>query len=191
VIWVVFIVVALAVLGLFAALLAGRIDYDPLSDPTASQPASGLPDEPYAEDITGVRFDTALRGYRMDQVDDVLDRLQQRLEEREAELADRDRELHLLRGLGTRHDVGSEPSREPGRGLSREPSLEPSPEPSREPGVEPGGLSDSAPDSSARSDPDFGVHPGSESGAYPGPESGAHSGPDSGSGRTAVRGPQR
>jgi DivIVA domain-containing protein len=173
VIWVVFIVVALAVLGLFAALLAGRIDYDPLSDPTASQPDTGLPDEPYAEDITGVRFDTALRGYRMDQVDDVLDRLHQRLGEREAQLAERDRELALLRGLGTGRDVGREPSRDPGR----EPGRGPRRELSREPGVDSGGEPDSG--SGARSGPD------------PGPDPGAHSGPDFGSGRTAVRGPQR
>jgi DivIVA domain-containing protein len=93
VIWVVFIVVALAVLGLFAVLLTGRIGYDPLSEAVASQPDPGLGDSPEADDITTVRFDTALRGYRMDQVDDVLDRLQERLRERERELADRERQL--------------------------------------------------------------------------------------------------
>ena len=37
-----------------------------------------------ADDVDAVRFDTALRGYRMDQVDDVLDRLQQRIAELES-----------------------------------------------------------------------------------------------------------
>ena len=121
----VFIVVALAVVGLFAGLAAGRIGYDPLSEPSASQPATGLPDQPDADDITAVRFDTALRGYRMDQVDDVLDHIQARLDARERELADREgeladrqreladreRELAVLRGA--RYDGLSVASQEP------------------------------------------------------------------------------
>jgi DivIVA domain-containing protein len=47
-----------------------------------------------AGDLVGLRFTPALRGYRMDQVDAVLDRLGQ-------ELADRDEELARLRDHGT------------------------------------------------------------------------------------------
>ncbi|MCW4602456.1 DivIVA domain-containing protein [Janibacter hoylei] len=47
-------------------------------------PHHGLPEGAWAaDDIDLVRFDTALRGYRMDQVDEVLDRLQQRIAELE------------------------------------------------------------------------------------------------------------
>ena len=39
------------------------------------------------EDVGGLRFALAFRGYRMDQVDDVLDRLSVELSERDAEIA--------------------------------------------------------------------------------------------------------
>jgi DivIVA domain-containing protein len=71
----------------FAALLAGRLGYDPLAEPVASQPDPGLGAELTAASVSAVRFDTALRGYRMDQVDEVLDRLQERLAEQERDLA--------------------------------------------------------------------------------------------------------
>lgn len=86
-VWVFFIVVAVLVVAVFAALLAGRIGYDPMAPPTASQPDPGLGEHFTAADVAGVRFDTALRGYRMDQVDEVLHRLQVRLAEQERELA--------------------------------------------------------------------------------------------------------
>lgn len=104
-IWVVFVVVAIAVLGVFAALLASRIGYDPMAEAVASQPATGLPEAPRADDVTGVRFDTALRGYRMDQVDDVLDRLQTRLRQREQDLAVREHEIAMLRQAATGWDA--------------------------------------------------------------------------------------
>ena len=83
-IWVFFIVVAVLVVGGFAALVVGRVGYDPLSDPTTTQADPILSDDFGSGEIAAIRFDTALRGYRMDQVDAVLDRLQDRIAELEA-----------------------------------------------------------------------------------------------------------
>jgi DivIVA domain-containing protein len=79
VIWVLFVVVLVLVVGGFAALVTARVGYDPLSEPTMTQSDPGLEEDFAARDIASVRFDTALRGYRMDQVDAVLDRLQERI----------------------------------------------------------------------------------------------------------------
>jgi DivIVA domain-containing protein len=87
VIWVLLTVVAVLLVGVFAGMLAGRIGYDPLAEPVGSQPEVGLTDGFTARSISEVHFDTALRGYRMDQVDRVLDTLQDRIAEQERELA--------------------------------------------------------------------------------------------------------
>ena len=86
-IWVLFIVVAVLLVGVFAAMVAGRVSYDPMAAPVTTQPDTGLAEDFVARDVATVHFDTALRGYRMDQVDGVLDRLQDRLAEQERELA--------------------------------------------------------------------------------------------------------
>jgi DivIVA domain-containing protein len=85
VIWVFFIAVAVLLVGGFAALIAGRVGYDPLAEATTTQHDAALPEELHAQDVADVHFDTALRGYRMDQVDAVLDRLQRRIAELEAD----------------------------------------------------------------------------------------------------------
>jgi len=95
VIWVLLTVVAVLLVAAFAALLTGRVGYDPMAPPTgtAGDPTQGLPVD--ASRVADLRFDTALRGYRMDQVDDVLDRLQARLADQERELRElRDAHLH-------------------------------------------------------------------------------------------------
>ncbi len=86
-IWVFFLVVAVGLVAVFAALLTGRMRYDPLADPVTSQNDPGLPEAPHARDVDGVRFDRALRGYRMDQVDDVLDSLRDTLRRQEETIA--------------------------------------------------------------------------------------------------------
>ncbi len=86
-VWVVLILLAVAVAAVAAALIAGRLPYDPMSEPVRSTPATGLPEGPASGDVDSVRFDTAARGYRMSEVDDVLDSLQGRLASQEAELA--------------------------------------------------------------------------------------------------------
>ncbi len=83
-IWVFFIAVGVLVIGAFAALIAGRVGYDPLAEATTTQADPILSEEIGSGEIAAVRFDTALRGYRMDQVDAVLDRLQARIAELEA-----------------------------------------------------------------------------------------------------------
>ncbi len=85
-IWAFLIGVAVLLLGGFAALAAGRLGYDPLADPVQSQRDPGLPENFTASDVRSVRFDTSLRGYRMDQVDRVLDRLEERLSQLDAQL---------------------------------------------------------------------------------------------------------
>jgi DivIVA domain-containing protein len=87
VIWVLFTVVAVLLVGVFAGMLAGRVGYDPLAEPVTSQPEVGLAEGFTARSISDLRFDTALRGYRMDQVDRVLDALQDRIAEQESQIA--------------------------------------------------------------------------------------------------------
>lgn len=86
---------ALAVVGVLAVLFAAAAlatRSDPLladAPPDRADPA--LPEGPLSpDDVAGVRFSLAVRGYRMAEVDAVLDRLA-------AELADRDRRLAELR----------------------------------------------------------------------------------------------
>ena len=67
--------VAVVLIGLTMAAVMGRVDGS-LVEPTSSSSYVPLPTDPLTdEDVAAMRFDTGLRGYRMDQVDDVLDRL--------------------------------------------------------------------------------------------------------------------
>jgi DivIVA domain-containing protein len=111
----------LAVVGLVAAVAAGRITGG-LDEPSSSLPGRGLPaGRVGVDDLDRVRFSPALRGYRMDEVDDVLDRLAEELELRDEEIAE------LRRALGHRaaHEA-PEPRetalwrREPGAGDDRD-----------------------------------------------------------------------
>jgi DivIVA domain-containing protein len=91
----------LAVVGLVAAVAAGRITGG-LDEPASSLPGHGLPEGRVSvDDLERVRFSPALRGYRMDEVDDVLDRLTE-------ELQLRDEELAVLRRRGTPSGPGVE-----------------------------------------------------------------------------------
>jgi DivIVA domain-containing protein len=90
VVWVFFIVVAVLLVGGFAALVTGRVAYDPMAPATTTQADPVLSEDFAASEVSAVRFDTALRGYRMDQVDAVLDRLQARISELEAARDPRD-----------------------------------------------------------------------------------------------------
>ncbi|NUL46297.1 DivIVA domain-containing protein [Cellulosimicrobium funkei] len=81
-------VVAVAVVGLLALAVAGRTGFAaPLSEPVRALPPVLLPPVPQAEDIDALRFSPGLRGYRMDQVDEVLQALSGALAERDAEIA--------------------------------------------------------------------------------------------------------
>lgn len=82
-IWALFGVVAIGLVGVVAALVTSRWQYDPMANAVGSAADPGLPDVVHAGDVDNVRFDTALRGYRVDQVDEVLDRLRDRIREQE------------------------------------------------------------------------------------------------------------
>jgi DivIVA domain-containing protein len=82
--------VALYVVGLNkpSAAVDGSALADSLADPVANLPPVLLPDVPHAEDVDRLRFSLGLRGYRMDQVDEVLDRLRDQLAVRDARIAE-------------------------------------------------------------------------------------------------------
>ena len=78
-IWIFFICVGVLVAAGFAALALGRASYDPMPEPTHTAHDVQAGRLRTASDVDEVRFDTALRGYRMDQVDEVLAALRDRL----------------------------------------------------------------------------------------------------------------
>ena len=85
--------VAVAALGIAAVAAAGGVG-EMSSDPVEDVYRQQLPEGPLrAEDIRGARFGTALRGYAMGQVDDLLERLA-------AEIAERDSRIAELTGAG-------------------------------------------------------------------------------------------
>ncbi|WP_287929235.1 DivIVA domain-containing protein [Arthrobacter sp.] len=78
--------VALYVVGLKRP--AADIYDDGLQPPVAGLPPVLLPDAPAPEDVDRVRFALGLRGYHMDQVDQVLDRLRDELAAKDARIAE-------------------------------------------------------------------------------------------------------
>ncbi|HET8880428.1 MAG TPA: DivIVA domain-containing protein [Arthrobacter sp.] len=83
----------------------GRPIDDGFDEPVASLPPVLLPAEADAADIDRIRFAVGVRGYRMDQVDQVLDELREQITRKDRELAD------LRAGLG--HGPGPAPSDAP------------------------------------------------------------------------------
>jgi DivIVA domain-containing protein len=83
------VLIVLVLVGLTVAAVLGKIGGF-LADATTSQSFSGVPPGPLStEDIEELRFDQALRGYRMNQVDEVLDALCDRISELESQVAAR------------------------------------------------------------------------------------------------------
>ena len=77
-----------------------------LSEHEARLPAVLLPEHPRAEDLAdSLRFSTSLRGYRMDQVDEVLEVLR-------AELGAKERLIRQLSQKQTQHDGGARPAQD-------------------------------------------------------------------------------
>lgn len=108
-------VTVLALLGvvlvLFVAAVVATREDQAMADAPQDLPDLDLPDRPLGpQDVAGLRFSMAPRGYRMSEVDAVLDRLA-------AELADRDRRLSPpppdLPGRGTADDLGGRPDQRP------------------------------------------------------------------------------
>lgn len=78
---------AAALVVVVAAVATGRIPAG-LPDAAGTGPRALLAEGPVtAEDLDQVRFTVAVRGYRMDEVDAVLDRLRHELADRDARLA--------------------------------------------------------------------------------------------------------
>jgi DivIVA domain-containing protein len=85
--------VAVVVAVITAAAVLGRVDGS-LADATTTMSHVPLPDDQLTpDDIDALRFDTAMRGYRMSQVDAVVDRLRR-------EIGDLDDELSRARQAG-------------------------------------------------------------------------------------------
>jgi DivIVA domain-containing protein len=81
-----FLLAAIAVVAVVALLAVGRLGELPEAE--ADRAPLALPvDRPMArEDVDGVRFAVGMRGYRMDEVDDVLDRLAAEVDARDARI---------------------------------------------------------------------------------------------------------
>lgn len=86
------VVLVVLLVGVWVAVLLQRIPVPGVEPAVTTEAFPGVPDGPlHGPDVAGLRFDQVLRGYRMSQVDQVLDRLA-------TELADRDVEIARLRG---------------------------------------------------------------------------------------------
>lgn len=84
-------VVAIAALGVAAVAAAGGVG-EMSGEPVHDVYRQSLPEGPLtADDVRAARFGLSLRGYAMDQVDDLLERLA-------AEIADRDATIAALGG---------------------------------------------------------------------------------------------
>lgn len=79
--------VALYVVGLNKPNPESAVYGDALEAPVASLPPVLLPDAPVAADVDRLRFSLGLRGYRMDQVDEVLDRLRDEITAKDLRIA--------------------------------------------------------------------------------------------------------
>jgi DivIVA domain-containing protein len=79
--------VAVVVAVVTAAAVLGRVDGS-LADATTTMSHVPLPEDQLTpDDIDELRFDTAMRGYRMSQVDAVIDRLRREIGDLDDELA--------------------------------------------------------------------------------------------------------
>jgi DivIVA domain-containing protein len=92
----VLLLVVLAVIGGIAVVAAGRGGSLPDPDPDRATTGSLADDEVDRSHVDGLRFTLALRGYRMDEVDEVLDKLVDELDRR----GERIRELEEQGGVG-------------------------------------------------------------------------------------------
>jgi len=105
-------VLVLAVLllaGLLFGVAAVAVGHgSPLSETAPDRRSPVLPPDRVAPpDIDAVRFSMALRGYRMDEVDEVLDRLSTEISVRDAEIS------RLRAGAGSGPEASYQPQPEP------------------------------------------------------------------------------
>lgn len=82
------VILAVLALGLAAAALVLRSGVPGVPDPVTTESFEPLPRGIVRpEQVAELRFDQAIRGYRMSQVDGVLDQLTEQLRDRDAEVA--------------------------------------------------------------------------------------------------------
>ena len=112
--FVVGVVVVGALLFLGASLLLGRGETQPPAEPDRSPVA--LPgDRPVTpDDVRSLQFSVTARGYRMTEVDWLLDQFAQVLEERDAELAALRAQLHPAPADGPKDEHEAPPEGTPG-----------------------------------------------------------------------------
>ncbi len=148
------VIVVCCVVALILGLASGA-----MSRPTSSLSHEPLPEDPIEDaDFDDLAFDIAARGYRMSQVDGVVDRLRRELREKDAEIAvlrgevpegpDADEtrtgtspEFEVATDLPAVEAAEDRPADEavvePAEEQTAEPAEEPSPEPAEEPSAEP------------------------------------------------------
>src|SRR5690606_3541262 len=81
-------VVGLVVVCFVAALLLGLVRGCGMGAPTSTMRHEPLPDGPLTDgDLDGLAFDVTARGYRMSEVDAVVDRLRRELREKDEQIA--------------------------------------------------------------------------------------------------------
>lgn len=93
-----------AALYLGAGIVRGRSLGSGLEQPVPNLPAVLLPEDAKPVDVDSLRFALGLRGYRMDQVDQVLDELRDQLQAK-------DREIQRLGALVQRRGEDGETGR--------------------------------------------------------------------------------
>ena len=93
-----------AALYLGAGIVKGRSLGSGLEQPVPNLPAVLLPEDAKPVDVDSLRFALGLRGYRMDQVDQVLDELRDQLQAK-------DREIQRLGALVQRRGEDGETGR--------------------------------------------------------------------------------
>ena len=100
----VFLLAGIAVIAVVAILAVGGLGELPDVEPDRA-PLS-LPEDRalVRDDVDSVRFAVGLRGYRMDEVDDVLDRLAAEVSQRDATIAQLEHELRTRDVAPPPHD---------------------------------------------------------------------------------------
>ena len=104
---VVFLLVGIAVVTAVALLAVGRLGELPEVEPDRAPTL--LPETRLVEsdDVDNVRFAVGMRGYRMDEVDDVLDRLAADIAERDARIAELEGRAAPAAGAATATGTGT------------------------------------------------------------------------------------
>ncbi len=100
---------AVGLVGVVAAVATGRIRGG-LDEPVRGRPDRSLPEGPLTgRDVERLRFNLGARGYRMDEVDEALDRLRAELDDRDTRIAGL---TEQVAGAGRQEPTAREPGRE-------------------------------------------------------------------------------